>query len=99
MAQNLVAVPSEVREAFDRGIALAKRRAALTGENLIDLLDRMDHADRRTLSATNILASGDHAARGTWKGRSNFDVVDGFLRAVEPAQWSTRYGQRTALRA
>ena len=98
MAQNTAAVPSLAREAFDRSIELAKQRAARTGENLNDLLDRMDRADHRTLSAANILASGDHAARGTWKGRTNFDVVGGFLRPVSPGQWSTRLGQRAALR-
>ncbi|MDF2826766.1 hypothetical protein [Cellulosimicrobium cellulans] len=99
MAQNTAAIPSLAREAFDRSIELAKQRAARTGENLNDLLDRMDRADHRTLSATNILASGDHATRGTWKGRTNFDVVGGFLRPVSPEQWSTRLGQRAALRA
>ena len=99
MAQNISAVPAVAREAFDRSVELAKRRAARTGENLNDLLDRMDRADHRTLSATNILASGDHAARGTWKGRTNFDVIGGFLRPVNLGQWSTRHGQRAALRA
>ena len=105
MAQDTAAIPSLAREAFDRSIELAKQRAARTGENLNDLLDRMDRMDRmdradhRTLSATNILASGDHATRGTWKGRTNFDVVGGFLRPVSPDQWSTRLGQRAALRA
>jgi hypothetical protein len=87
------------RRAFEASIVIAKSRAARTGENLNDLLDHMDRADRRTLSATNILASGDHATRGTWKGRTNFDVVGGFLRSVDPGEWSTRHGQRAALRA
>ena len=99
MAQNTAAIPSLAREAFDRSIELAKQRAARSGENLNVLLDRMDRADYRTLSVTNILASGDHATRGTWKGRTNFDVVGGFLRPVGPGQWYSRLGQRAALRA
>ncbi len=87
------------RRAFEASIEITKRRAARTGEDFMELLDRMDHADRRTLSATNILASADHATRGTWKGRTNFDVVAGFLRPLSPGQWSTRHGQRAALRA
>lgn len=87
------------RRAFAASIEIARRRAARTGENLMDLLDRLDRLDRRTLSATNILASGDHATRGTWKGRTNFDVVGGFLRPVGSEKWSTRHGQRAALSA
>lgn len=55
------------RRAFEASIAAAKRRAQRTGEDLGQLLDRMDAADPRTCGAQNLLISGDYGA--TVKGQ------------------------------
>lgn len=60
-------VQGAIRRSFDASIAAARAHAARTGENLGDLLDRMDAADPRTCRAENLLTSGDFGA--TPKGR------------------------------
>ena len=76
-----VVVPGAIRRSFEASIAAAKKHAERTGEDLVDLLDRMDAADPRTATATHLVLSGDHARLGLDRIRARLvlNPVSGLL--------------------
>lgn len=65
---RLIAMNSTV----DGSIEFAKQLAAMTRSPLADVLDRLDAADPRTITARNVLVSGDNPHRD--RAREYFDI-------------------------
>ena len=76
-------VPGAIRRSFEASIAAAKKHAERTGEDLVDLLDRMDAADPRTCGARNRLLSGSYGATPKGQRARAWFAVD----AAAGLQW------------
>ncbi|QUC01879.1 MULTISPECIES: hypothetical protein [Cellulosimicrobium] len=61
MAQHTIAAQDASRASFEASIEAAKRHARETGEDLYDVLDRMDRNDASVVPAIHPLISADKA--------------------------------------